>query len=97
MRKRLREYLPDRDDIQLPALPSRPTLTEKQRLAARILAVAALMVIGATGIMAGLPILALQIMAGSILGIVAASLSISTGAAFVFAGYIWFILDDRKV
>jgi hypothetical protein len=67
-------------------------LSPKQKLLLKFFGVGILMALGAAGVIAGLPLLALMVVAKSIVGIIVSALAVAFGAALVLAGYLWFTL-----
>lgn len=67
-----------------------PYLTPKQHFLAKIVGVALAMVLGATGVVAGLVLLILSAIEFSVAGVVLSAFALAGGAAATLAGYIWF-------
>lgn len=67
-------------------------MSRRQQLFAKFFTVGLLMAVGAAGVIAGLPLLGLMIASESVVGVIICSLSVSFGAAFCLAGYLWFTL-----
>lgn len=67
-------------------------LSPKQKLFTKFFTVGVLMAFGAAGVISGVFLLGLMVASQSIIGIIISALSVSFGAGFVIAGYLWFTL-----
>jgi hypothetical protein len=67
-----------------------PYLTPKQYFIAKIVGIALAMVLGATGVVAGLVLLILSAIEFSVAGVVLSAFALAGGTAATLAGYIWF-------
>lgn len=74
---------------RLNAVSERLRLSTAQRVYLRLLVATLVSGLAGTGVIAGLPALALMVAQGTILGIVGAALAVSFGAIILIAVYVW--------